>query len=125
MKLETLCLINWNFSFPARWPMFAVLPVIKLSMAMTRCPSARSRYTRCDPRKPAPPVTTETGWELLAIGHLFSDRRGTLPAGSQGNKKFSMTKEMTKLAISLKAIFFYHSDFAIDSSFDIRHSSFT
>src|SRR6266542_2223781 len=66
MKLETLCLMNRKFSFPARCPMFAVLPVIKLSMAMTRCPSAKSRSTRCEPRKPAPPVTTETSWVVFA-----------------------------------------------------------
>ena len=30
-----------------------------IAIAMTRCPSARSRSVRCDTRKPAPPVTTE------------------------------------------------------------------
>src|SRR6266704_6935641 len=72
MKLETLCLMNRKFSFPARCPIFAVLPVIKLSIAMTRCPSAKSRSTKCEPRKPAPPVTTETGWVFLAaITHFY------------------------------------------------------
>ena len=42
------------------------LPVIKLSIAMTRCPSASSRSVRCEPRNPAPPVTTETG--LAEVG---------------------------------------------------------
>ena len=35
MKSETLCLTNRKFLFPARWPMFTGLPVIRLSMAMT------------------------------------------------------------------------------------------
>src|SRR5436190_17000791 len=41
--------------------MLATEPVTKLSMAMTLWPRASSKSTRCDPRKPAPPVTTETG----------------------------------------------------------------
>src|SRR2546423_1736844 len=41
-------------SLPARCEMFLGLPVIRLSIAITRCPSASSRSIRCDPRKPAP-----------------------------------------------------------------------
>src|SRR5262249_53211792 len=40
--------------------MFDASPVIRLSMQMTVCPSARSRSQRCEPRNPAPPVTTLT-----------------------------------------------------------------
>src|SRR3954471_7141491 len=57
--------------------MFEVLPVMKLSIAMTRCPSASRRSVRCDPRKPAPPVTTEMGWE----GERVNMRADYLPAG--------------------------------------------
>src|SRR5262249_48738475 len=35
------------------------LPVLKLSSTRTVCPAARSASTRCEPRKPAPPVTRE------------------------------------------------------------------
>src|SRR6266516_3983366 len=41
--------------------MFATEPVTKLSMAMTRCPRASRQSTMCDPRNPAPPVTTDVG----------------------------------------------------------------
>ena len=41
--------------------MLATLPVMRLSMPMTRCPSARSRSERWEPRNPAAPVTTEMG----------------------------------------------------------------
>ena len=37
--------------------------------AMTFSPKAG--LSRCEPRKPAPPVTTETGSEFLAIEELF------------------------------------------------------
>ena len=43
--------------------MFAVEPVIRLSIAMTLWPSASSRSVRWEPRKPAPPVTSDTGLE--------------------------------------------------------------
>src|ERR1043166_3976642 len=52
--------------------MLAVLPVTRLSIAITRWPSARSRSHRCEPKKQAPPVTTETGLELLlAIAAIY------------------------------------------------------
>src|SRR5882724_10673820 len=38
--------------------MFVSLPVIRLSSARTSQPSASSRSHKCDPRNPAPPVTT-------------------------------------------------------------------
>ena len=38
---------------------------------MTRCPSARSRSHRCEPRKPAPPVTTHVATRRsLAVGAI-------------------------------------------------------
>ena len=41
--------------------MFCSEPVSRLSTQMTRCPSRASESQRCDPRKPAPPVTTAVG----------------------------------------------------------------
>ena len=41
--------------------MFASEPVSRLSRQMTRCPFPRSASQRCEPRKPAPPVTSEVG----------------------------------------------------------------
>src|SRR5258708_4798461 len=38
--------------------MFVSLPVIRVSSARTSHPSARNRSHQCDPRNPAPPVTT-------------------------------------------------------------------
>ena len=51
--------------------MLARLPVIRLSIAITLCPSARSRSVRCEPRNPAPPVTTEVGFVLAAMARLY------------------------------------------------------
>src|SRR5258706_8757464 len=62
--------MNWKLLLPARCEMLSVLPVMRLSMAMTRCPSARSRSDRCEPRKPAPPVTTDTGAEEVDVMYL-------------------------------------------------------
>src|SRR5262245_19736014 len=61
MKFDTSCLINRKLPFPARCERFATLPVMKLSIPMTRCPSASKRSVRCEPRNPAAPVTTEMG----------------------------------------------------------------
>ena len=41
-----------------RCRMLARLPLKKLSRQMTSCPSRSSRSHRCDPRNPAPPVTS-------------------------------------------------------------------
>jgi len=41
-----------------RWERFSILPEDRLSSTRTRCPSDTSRVTRCDPMKPAPPVTS-------------------------------------------------------------------
>src|SRR6185369_11350083 len=40
-----------------RWMMLSLLPVKKLSRQITSCPSSRRRSHRCEPTKPAPPVT--------------------------------------------------------------------
>src|SRR5947208_11273624 len=41
--------------------MFASEPVSRLSAQMTRWPRRRSSSHRCEPRKPAPPVTRQVG----------------------------------------------------------------
>src|SRR6185312_6684279 len=43
------------------WAMFASEPVSRLSAQMTRWPRRRSSSHRCEPRKPAPPVTRQVG----------------------------------------------------------------
>src|SRR4051794_13753295 len=50
-----------NVSPSRRWPMFCSDPVSKLSTQITRCPRSINASHRCDPRKPAPPVTKEVG----------------------------------------------------------------
>src|SRR6476646_468594 len=51
------------------WAMFSNDPVSRLSMQITRCPSPSSRSQRWDPRKPAPPVTTQ-----VLIGRSYRHR---------------------------------------------------
>src|ERR1700734_156116 len=41
------------------WAMFASDPVSRLSTQITRLPRASSSSHRCEPRKPAPPVTRQ------------------------------------------------------------------
>jgi CRISPR/Cas system-associated protein Csm6 len=41
------------------------VPVIRLSRQITRWPRDSSRSVRWEPRKPAPPVTTEVGWVVV------------------------------------------------------------
>src|SRR5260221_1455673 len=48
-------------SSPRRCSTFCSDPVSRLSTQMTRYPSRASESQRCDPRKPAPPVTTAVG----------------------------------------------------------------
>src|SRR5690349_10719077 len=50
------------------WAMFSSEPVSRLSTQMTRCPSARRRSQRCEPRNPAPPVTTDVGIRTIVLG---------------------------------------------------------
>src|SRR5215207_4357305 len=49
------------------WWMLARDPVSKLSTQITRCPRRRSSSHRCDPRKPAPPVTRQVAIRALRI----------------------------------------------------------
>src|SRR5262249_48159303 len=56
--------------------MFARDPVSRLSTQITRCPSASRCSHRCDPRKPAPPVTTEVGIESI-LGRPGADEPRT------------------------------------------------
>src|SRR5258707_638461 len=58
MYSDTLCRMNLKSGLPARCSILSVLPVIKLSMAMTLNPSASNRSLKWEPRNPAPPVTT-------------------------------------------------------------------
>src|SRR3954466_12188632 len=48
--------------------MFAREPVSKLSTQMTRWPRLRSSSHRCEPRKPAPPVTRHVGMTPASLG---------------------------------------------------------
>src|SRR6476469_2568329 len=61
------------------WAMFSNDPVSRLSRQITRCPSPSNRSQRWDPRKPAPPVTTQvlTGRSYRARGHLDVPRIGS------------------------------------------------
>src|SRR5687767_10090536 len=45
--------------------MFAMSPVRRLSMATTAWPRSSSASHRCDPMKPAPPVTTVLGIQQI------------------------------------------------------------
>src|SRR5262245_60227141 len=60
-----MCVItSWFTNANASSRMCSMLesdPVSRLSTQITRCPSASRCSHRCDPRKPAPPVTTEVG----------------------------------------------------------------
>src|SRR4029077_1574965 len=50
--------MNSKLRCPARWAILARLPLKKLSRQMTSAPSRNSRSHRCEPRNPAPPVTS-------------------------------------------------------------------
>src|SRR6266851_2888144 len=54
----TLCWTDSNDLLSRRCAMFLAVPVTRLSTQTTVHPSTSSRSQRCDPRKPAPPVTT-------------------------------------------------------------------
>src|SRR6266446_1765474 len=77
MNSVTSCWMNLKFGLPPRCEMLSTVPVTKLSMPMTLWPRARRRSVRCEPRKPAAPVTTEVGREgsrndfAMAIGRPF------------------------------------------------------
>src|SRR5579883_2300362 len=55
--------------------MLSVLPVMRLSITTTSKPSANSRSHRCEPRNPAPPVTSARG---MAATPLYAYQRDTL-----------------------------------------------
>src|ERR1039458_3453487 len=61
MNSVTSCSINLKPRLPPKCEMLSTAPVTKLSMPTTLCPRANNRSTRCEPRKPAAPVTTEVG----------------------------------------------------------------
>src|SRR5882724_869031 len=101
MNSVTSCWMNLKFGLPPRWEMLSTDPVTKLSMPITLWPRDSSRSVRCDPRKPAAPVTTEVGLDfpllILAIINVRRDlyrmlqvsRRNTMPelrAGSTPNE---------------------------------------
>src|SRR5688572_11376974 len=60
--------------------MFFFRPVKKLSTQMTSCPSASNRSQRCEPRKPAPPVTR------------ISFRSVMVPPGKRGSSEATETR---------------------------------
>src|SRR3954453_21093976 len=53
--------------------MFASEPVSRLSTQMTRSPRRNSSSHRCDPRKPAPPVTRQVAMPGESIPRLRED----------------------------------------------------
>src|SRR5665647_3290483 len=57
--------------------MLSLLPVKKLSRQITSCPSPRRRSQRCDPTKPAPPVTNIR--MLFYLSFETIKKLGTLP----------------------------------------------
>src|ERR1700722_11161582 len=54
---------------------FSAFPVVKLSTTRTTCSSATRASTRCDPRKPAPPVTRQTVMLLLFGKSILRDTK--------------------------------------------------
>src|SRR5262245_7371081 len=54
----TSCSTKVKPGWPNRCSMLSTEPVSRLSMAITESPRASSASHRCEPRKPAPPVTT-------------------------------------------------------------------
>src|SRR5205807_8435245 len=57
-KFVTSCSTKTKPFSPNRWEMLSTLPVSRLSMATTSSPRPTSVSQMCEPRKPAPPVTT-------------------------------------------------------------------
>src|SRR4051794_3566254 len=57
---------------PRRGAMFSSDPVSRLSTHRTRWPCSRRYSQRCDPRKPAPPVTTEVVIRRSLLGRPVS-----------------------------------------------------
>src|SRR5262245_34772526 len=63
------CSRNMNFGLANNGAMLSRSPVSRLSTQMTSWPSRRKRSQRCDPMKPAPPVT-----RMRAISALYHRR---------------------------------------------------
>src|SRR4051812_28784426 len=57
----------WNVAEARRCEMLRSAPVSRLPTQMTRCPRASSSSQRCEPRKPAPPVTTQVAMRRRAF----------------------------------------------------------
>jgi hypothetical protein len=55
---------------PARQTSSSSDPVLQIA-ALIDDAAEKSFQRKCEPRKPAPPVTTETGWEFPASADLF------------------------------------------------------
>src|SRR5215207_301968 len=88
--------LRWTNSGTRMCSMFASEPVSRLSTQMTRWPRRSSSSQRCDPRKPAPPVTRQVdmGAENTRRCGLHYDRRRR-PAGPWPD---SATKRSTMAA---------------------------
>ena len=56
------------------WAMFSSDPVSRLSMQITRCPCPSRCSQRWDPRKPAPPVTTQVLMRAMLAGQARTGR---------------------------------------------------
>src|SRR3990170_6424812 len=50
--------MRWKRLSPMKWETFAALPVIRLSRQVTLVPEYINRVQMCEPRNPAPPMTT-------------------------------------------------------------------
>src|SRR3989441_5631473 len=57
MYSVTSCRTNAKPGRPRRCSMFSTVPVMRLSMQTTSAPRPRRNSQRCEPMKPAPPVT--------------------------------------------------------------------
>src|SRR4051794_40488754 len=62
------------------WAMFSSEPVSRLSRQITRCPLPSRCSQRWDPRKPAPPVTTQVVIAIDASGAGASGARRVVAA---------------------------------------------
>src|SRR5215213_7846115 len=76
--------LRWTNSGTRMCSMLFSEPVSRLSTQMTRCPRSSSASHKCDPRKPAPPVTREVGMAgNLSLPSAAKDQpRGRRPRGA-------------------------------------------
>src|SRR5579864_8611498 len=61
-----------NRGCPSRWRTLVAVPVTRLSIARTSQPRSIRQSHRCEPRNPAPPVTTARIWIAFPC-RLFPD----------------------------------------------------